>query len=166
MTITDNFGMGLMQTFHLFRRSLGHNGAVDGFQTRAFCFLQDKTEVTYMTNGIDLSVEDVMDGVLRICFGLPYKLPEFRYENDSISTDFGQYTGVYTSPGFPLEITITEKDHILTGQASGQPSFDPHPYALHKFSYAPWGVILEFIPAERKMILKQKGSTIIFTMKK
>ena len=161
-TVIDNFGIGLMFTQFYDKSAYGHNGSIDGFQARSAFFPEDSIAVTYLTNAIDIPVNDILFGTLSILFDKNYTLPEFKEEIDSISTDFYQYTGVYTTPDFPLDITITSDGNSLTAQATNQPSFVLEPYALHKFKFDQVSLTMEFLPEKNKMILRQFGGTIEF----
>ena len=68
-----------------------------------------------------------------------------------------KYLGVYSSPNFPLKVTITKKENVLVGQATGQPSFPLEAYETDKFQFSQAGLNLEFIPRDNKMILIQGG---------
>lgn len=163
--IVDNFGMGLMQISFYNKKGLGHNGAIDGFQTRSVHFSEDNMSLTYMTNAVDMNVDEIVFGSLSIYFDKNYTIPDFQADIDSISTDLDQYLGVYSNPDFPLEITITKEDNTLIAQATGQPSFPLEAYALHKYKYDPVGLTMEFIPDKNKMIFRQYGGIIEFSRK-
>jgi len=163
--IVDNFGMGLMQTAFYNKKALGHNGSIDGFQTRAVYFSEDSMSLTYMTNAVDMNVEEIVFGALSIYFNKSYTIPNFLPDIDSISTNLDQYLGVYSNPDFPLEIAITKKDGTLIAQASGQPSFPLEAYALHKFKFDQVGLTMEFVPAKNKLIFRQYGGIIEFKRK-
>ena len=78
------------------------------------------------------------------------------------SKKLDKYLGVYSSPTFPLKITITKEENILIAQATGQPSFPLEPYEENKFKFDEANLKLEFIPREEKMILKQSGGKFEF----
>jgi D-alanyl-D-alanine carboxypeptidase len=162
-TITDNFGIGLMQSQFYEKVALGHNGAIDGFQARAKFFPDDSLVVTYLTNAIDMPVDEILFGALSIYYKRNYTIPDLQPDIDSISPDLYQYIGIYTNPDFPLDITITTDGSFLTAQATNQTSFVLEPYVLHKFKYDPVNLVMEFSPDKNKMILKQFGGVIEFT---
>jgi CubicO group peptidase (beta-lactamase class C family) len=161
----ENLGMGLMQSFYKNKKYQGHNGGIDGFQSRAAFFADDSLAVTYLSNAVEMNINEIFNGLLSIYFGKDFELPVFTVETDSVSSDLGQYTGSYKCPNFPLEIDITLKENQLIGQATGQGPFPLTPYALHKFKFEPSSLTLEFIPAGEKMILRQYGGTFEFTRK-
>jgi hypothetical protein len=72
--------------------------------------------------------------------------------------DLGKYLGVYQTTDAALKITITEEDHQLMGQVPGQPAIFLDYSGQDKFTYEQEGVVLEFFPDEKKMILKQGGN--------
>lgn len=80
------------------------------------------------------------------------------------ANDLKKYIGIYSSPSFPLKVTITNDRDKLIGQATGQPSFTLECLEQDKFKFDKAGLILEFVPDENKMILKQAGQ--VFDLKK
>lgn len=73
-TIEDNFGIGLLQIpFHT-RSGFGHTGGIDGFQSMAIYFPVDGVAIAYTSNGVSMSMNDVLIGALSIYFGLEYTL--------------------------------------------------------------------------------------------
>jgi D-alanyl-D-alanine carboxypeptidase len=77
--------------------------------------------------------------------------------------DLDQYLGIYSSKELPLLITITKKDAVLIAQASGQSELPLDATAKNIFKFEKAGIVLEFDPAEKKMILKQGGKNFTFT---
>nr|GFC53098.1 hypothetical protein [Tanacetum cinerariifolium] len=76
-TIRDGFGRGLMMLPFYGKPGYGHGGIIDGFQSMASYFPDDKLAVTLSTNAHNYSVNDAMGDVLRICYNKPYKIPDF-----------------------------------------------------------------------------------------
>ena len=74
--------------------------------------------------------------------------------------DLSKYFGDYTATDASLKLTIKEEDHELVGQVPGQPAVILDYSGQDKFTYEQEGVVLEFFPSEKKMILKQRGSEI------
>jgi len=156
----DKYGYGIFQIPFHDKRALGHTGGIDGFRASAFYFPDEKLAVTYLGNGIDMPVNDILIGVLSIYFERDdYKLPEFGDEVKVSEEILKQYTGVYSGDGFPLKVTISVKKGTLIGQATGQPSFALKPLNEQRFKYEAAGLELEFIPEKDQMILKQMGQT-------
>ncbi len=162
--IVGNIGMGLFKFPFYNRYAFGHGGGIDGFQSIADYFPEDKVSVAYITNGVVMSMNNILIGALSIYFGREYSIPDFSYKPDI--KDLSTYSGIYSSAGFPLKVTISVKGNILMGQATGQPSFSLEGYKTHKFKFDQWGLKLEFIPEENAMILKQGGKEFKLTKEK
>ena len=110
-----------------------------------------------------MPMNDILIGALSIYFGKDYTLPDFKPSLELKGEDLDQYLGVYSSSSFPLKITISKKDNVLIGQATGQSSFPLEAFELHKFRFDQAMLKLEFILDENKMILKQAGGEFEFT---
>ena len=159
MEIEDGYGLGMFQVPFYDKKAFGHNGAIDGFQSNAYYFPVEDVSVAFIANGLAMPINDIMIGALSIYFGKEYTLPEFKETAALIlqSGDLDKYLGVYSSPDFPLKVTITKKENVLVGQATGQPSFPLEAYETDKFKFDQAGLKLEFIPADNKMMLRQGG---------
>ncbi|MEX2512482.1 MAG: hypothetical protein WD398_06220 [Cyclobacteriaceae bacterium] len=142
--IEDNFGMGLVRIPFYDKSALGHNGGIDGFLSSAAYFPEEEVSIAYTTNGVILPMNDIMIGALSIYFNKPYTLPEFRESLQLSSEELDVYLGTYSSPEFPLKITISKKGNTLIGQATGQPSFPLEAYDAHVFKFVQAGLTLEF----------------------
>jgi CubicO group peptidase (beta-lactamase class C family) len=162
--LMDNFGIGMFRIPFYDKSAFGHTGGIDGFQSNAAYFPDEKVSIAYTSNGVGMAMNDIMIGTLSIFFGKEYSLPEFKAPLKFTSEALDIYLGVYSSPSFPLKITISKNGNILTGQATGQPSFPLEAYEANKFKFDPAKLKLEFLPVENKMILRQGGSE--FELKK
>jgi len=161
--LVDGIGLGMFQIPFYDKRAFGHNGGIDGFQSNAAYFPRDSVAIAYTTNGVEMGMNDILIGALSIYFGKDYELPEFKPGPELSSEDLDAYLGVYSSPTFPLDVTITKEGATLIGQATGQPSFQLKAYETHKFKFDPAQLKLEFIPEEDKMILRQGGGEFELT---
>lgn len=158
-TPKEGIGIGLFEFPFYERQAFGHTGGIDGFSAMAGYFPKEDVGIAFTSNGMVSTVNDVLIGVMSIYFGRDYEFPEFT-ESLVLSEDILQlYTGVYSSPSFPLKITITRQEQTLIGQATGQSSFALDAYEINKFKFEPAGLELEFKPAESLMILNQAGMT-------
>jgi len=156
-------GMGLFQVPFYDKKAFGHTGGIDGFQSNAFYFPDENVSVTYLSNGVVMSMNDILIGVLSIYFGREYELPEFKEPLKLASEELDKYLGVYSGPDLPLKLTITKKDNILMGQGTGQSPFPLEAYDEHKFKFDQASLKIEFFPNENKMILKQGGGVFELT---
>jgi D-alanyl-D-alanine carboxypeptidase len=163
-TVRDSFGRGLMiLPFHE-RKGYGHGGSIDGFQSMASYFPDDKLTVTLSTNAHSYSVNDAMGDVLRICYNKPYKIPNFAATTFvPAAADLDRYAGTYASPSIPLKITFTKDGNTLIGQAVGQQPIPLEPVSLGIFKFDPAGIVAEFDAAKPTFTLKQGGGTFVFT---
>ena len=157
MEVEDGYGIGMLPIPFYDKTAYGHTGSIDGFQSNAAYFPQEKVSVAYTSNGVVMPMNDILIGVLSIYFGRDYELPEFEEALSLKSEELDQYLGVYSSPDFPLKVTITKEDNILIGQATGQPSFALEAYEVHQFKFDQAMLELEFVPEDNIMILKQRG---------
>ena len=163
MTILkDNFGLGLIRLPFHERFAYGHTGGIDGFQSIVSWFPDDKVAYAIISNGCNTNMNNISIAVLSAVFGKPYEIPDFKVlEVDPETLD--QYAGVYSSEQLPVKITISRENNGLKAQGSGQPAFPLEAFAKDQFRFDQAGIVMEFQPAEKKMILKQGGGTFTFT---
>lgn len=160
-TIKEIYGAGLFQVPFYHRTGLGHTGGIDGFNS-IFCHFPDgNISYALTSNGTNFNFNDISIAVLSAVYGHPYDIPEFK-TFDIILEDLDKYSGVYSSSQLPLKITITKNNKTLIAQATGQPAFPLDAIEKDKFRYDPAGIVIEFNPEEKTMILKQGGGQYIF----
>ncbi len=161
-TIKDNYGMGLFQIPFYDKKGYGHTGGIDGFSS-VFSYFQDgNISYALTSNGTNFNNNDISIAVLSAIYDKPYDLPEFStYEVQS--EDLDSYLGVYVSEQIPLKISVTKDNATLIAQATGQSSFPLEATEKDKFKFDQAGVVLEFNPAEKSMVLKQGGGQFTFT---
>lgn len=157
MKIQDGIGIGMFQVPFYDKKGFGHTGGIDGFQSNAFYCPNEKVAVSYTSNGVVMPTNDILIGALSVYFGKEYKLPTFTESLHLESEELDKYLGIYSSPEFPLKITITKEENTLIGQATGQSSFPLEAYEVDKFKFDQAHLKMEFKPSEKKMILKQGG---------
>jgi hypothetical protein len=109
-----------------------------------------------------LNNNDISIAVLSAAYNKSFDFPVFKTYNIR-PEEMDKYTGVYASVQMPLKITISKKNKILMGQATGQPSFPLEATDKDKFKFDPAGLVLEFNPTEKTMILKQGGGEFMFS---
>ena len=161
-TTRDNYGIGLFPIPFYDRVGYGHTGGIDGF-TAVYCHFSDGSISYAMTsNGTNYNNNNISIAVLSAVFNRPYDIPTFTTYAVK-AEDLDQYLGVYSSTQIQLKITITRQNNSLIAQATGQPSFPLEATEKDKFKYDLAGVIMEFNPTEKSMILKQGGGQFFFT---
>lgn len=160
-TIKDKYGFGLFQMPFGDKKSFGHTGGIDGFSSIYSYFPNENVAFALTSNGTNYNNNDVSIVLLSAIFNKPYNIPSFKTFNVS-TEDLDKYLGVYSSKEIPIKITITKNDKILMAQATGQSAFGLEATDQDQFKFEPAGVVLEFNPTDKKMILKQGGGIFNF----
>jgi CubicO group peptidase (beta-lactamase class C family) len=164
-TIKNGFGMNLFPYNFGNHKSLGHTGGIDGFKSQAVYFPEEDIAVAFVANGINTSLNNILNGAVKIVFNEPFVVPSYKTFTVK-SEELNKYLGVYASTQIPLKIAITKKDAVLMGQATGQPSFVLDAVAANEFAIEAVDAQITFDPANSQMTLKQGGGTFLFTKEK
>jgi D-alanyl-D-alanine carboxypeptidase len=160
-TMKDNYGMGLFTFPFDSKVAYGHTGGIDAF-TSVFSYFSDgNISYVLLSNGTNYNNNTISIAVLSAIFGKPYSIPEFRTVDVS-AEDLDNYVGVYSSAQFPLKITITKDNDSLFAQATGQSAFPLEATEKDTFKFDRAGIVLEFNPTEKTMLLKQGGGQFNF----
>jgi CubicO group peptidase (beta-lactamase class C family) len=160
-SIIERFGMGLFQIPFYDKVGYGHNGGIDGFASIFSYFSDGDVSYALTSNGTNFNNNDISIVVLSAVYGKPYSMPEFKTYKIA-AKDLDTYTGTYTSTQLPLKITVTRDDQKLIAQATGQPSFPLEATDKDKFAFSQAGIVMEFNPSEKTMILKQGGGQFLY----
>ncbi len=139
----DGYGLGLFKIPFGYKISYGHNGSIDGFSSIFGYFPAEKISFAITSNGSNYNNNNITLVLLSAIFNQPYKIPKFTSYKVS-SKDLDKYLGKYISKQMPLSITPLES------------------IKKDKFKSEKVGVVLEFNPTEKTMILKQGKETLIF----
>ena len=161
-TTKDGYGIGLFQIPFYRSVGYGHTGGIDGFSSVYSHFPNDNISYALVSNGTNMSNNDISIAVLSAVYDKPYEIPVFRRYNLN-SEDLDKYLGVYSSKQIALKITITKDGNTLIAQGTGQPAFPLEATDKDKFKFDQAGAKFEFIPTDKKMILFQGGGRIEFT---
>lgn len=159
-TLQDRYGLGMFKYQFDTKSLYGHNGGIDGFKSNAFYIPEENASITYLSNGVLWSIDEIFLAILSIYFNKDYDLPVFMSVDKAV---IKKYLGTYSTPTFPLKILISERDNKLYGQATGQSPFPLEPYDEHKFKFDMAKIKMEFVPKEDKMIFQQGAKQIEFT---
>ncbi len=160
-TINGQYGMGLFKIPFFDKNGFGHTGGIDGFTSVFTHFADDKISYAMISNGTNFKNNNISIAVLSAAFDKPFDIPEFKtFKIDA--EEFDQYLGVYASTQMPLKITITKGAANLVAQATGQPAFPLDAAAKDKFEFEMAGLVMEFKPTEKTMVLKQGGGEFLF----
>ncbi|AEE53317.1 hypothetical protein [Haliscomenobacter hydrossis] len=71
--------------------------------------------------------------------------------------DVAPYVGVYSNPGVNFKFSFSKKDKTLLAKAEGKDEFAMQAMGNHTFRLDQFGVVIEFKPGEKKLLLKQGG---------
>lgn len=161
-TIKDGYGMGLFQMPFYDIMCYGHTGGIDEFSAVFSHFPEENITYALTSNGSNYNNNNISIAVLSAIFNKPYDVPNFNGYAVS-SEDLDKYLGVYASSEIPLKITISKDKDVLFAQATGQSSFPLDSVEKDKFSFDQAGIVLEFNPTQKTLILKQGGGAFTFT---
>ena len=158
--VSTGMGMGLGAGNFSNRNGFGHDGAIDAFQSFALHMPEENMSIAITTNATSLPLNYILSSAIGIYFGEHYKFPEFEPKKPFLeltSTELKQYAGTYSSPDFPLKITIDNAKEKLTAQASGQGAFPLEAIDKDVFKSFTEMIILTFNKEEQTLLLQQLG---------
>jgi CubicO group peptidase (beta-lactamase class C family) len=165
INIAKQLGYGIIKFDVNGEKGYGHNGAIDGFNSYVIYFPDNKISIAFLSNGINYSIDDIMDAVYKIYTGAAYDIPSFK-TIQLTEKELEKFKGVYSSDKIALKITISSKENIMMVQATGQPAFPMDANSPTSFSNGQIGVVLEFVlnsdNTVKEMILKQGGGELLF----
>ncbi len=142
-TTIDHFGHGLFKVPFYEDSGFGHGGSIDGFKSELYYFPTSKIAVSILSNGLALNLNDVLVTVLNIAYNKDVELPDFSEFNIS-SELLSQYEGTFSSPSFPLKITISSDGNSLKAQATGQGAFPLTAVSQTQFEFSGAGIKIMF----------------------
>jgi len=152
-SLNDGYGMGLFPDKYGSRRSFGHNGRIEEFYTAAWHFPDNKLSLTYCTNGINYPRTDIIEGILKICFGEQYQVP-FTQTINLKDTDLDKYLGEYTAPQMGIVVHCKKDKGKLSVETQGK-AFEVVPIAPNYFQHAAAGYYFEFFPGNGELLIKE-----------
>ena len=165
------FGVGTFTT--PFGRAFFKEGHDDGWGHYSISFPDKGIAVVIMTNNDN--GESIFKEFLAYSIGDTFT--PWRWENyipynyipppvlniyELTTQDLDKYLGVYSSEQLPIKIVIKKNNLNLIAQATGQTAFTLQAIKIDEFSYADEGIILEFDPVDKTMLLKQSGQIYNF----
>ena len=125
---------------------------------------ESKMAISYSINGESYPTNKFAINLLSIVCDKDFEKPVFSsFEVDT--TFFDTYSGTYSAPDFPIDITIFAKGNVLMAQGQGQPSFPLNPTGEHTFDFMKAGVIMEFMHKQNKLSFTQGGQEFVLTKK-
>lgn len=161
-TIKDKMGIGLFNIPFFDRVGFGHTGGIDGFRSVFSHFSDGNVSFAMTSNGSNYNNNDISIAVLSAVYDKSYEIPEFLTFEVS-SEDLDKYLGVYFTPEIPLKLTITKENNKLFAQDTEQRSIRLEATKKDWFKFDPAGIVMEFKPIEKIIVLKQGGKEYTLT---
>ena len=152
----DSYGFALYGTPFNDKNGWGHGGNIDAFASNMIYFEKDDICFAISCSGSNFGTHDVELAVLAEIFNQPYELPSF----DSVeltSEELDQYLGIYVTDDLPMDMVITKDGNTLMLEATGQSASPLQAKGNHKFVIMQYGVKMEFVPQESKLLFEQQG---------
>lgn len=142
-TTIDHFGHGLFKVPFYEDYGYGHGGSIDGFKSELYYFPESKVSVSILSNGLATNLNDVLVTLLKLAYNKEVDLPDF--SEYAIPTEqLIRYVGNFSSPSFPLKITITSDGNSLKAQATGQGAFPLTAVSQTQFEFSGAGIKIMF----------------------
>lgn len=164
MSMQDGYGMGLVKYPFYEKEVYGHTGGIDAFRAFVGFVPSDSIYIALCSNGLAVSLNDILIGALSIWYGMPYQLPDF----STAVVDpllLKRYEGTYISKQLPLEIRVWEKEGQLMAQATGQSEFPLEAVSDTTFRFTPAQIQMIFDAQGQGFTLRQAGMEFSFTKK-
>ena len=145
----NDYGYGWVIRTQNGRRTVGHGGGIEGFNTMIQRYPDDRLVVIVLSN-INTPVTGRMaNDLAAIAFGEKYELPRERKAITVDSKILNRYIGRYVfSPQFAIEVT-REGDRLM-GQATNQPK-------VEMFAETETVFFLKVVDAEMRFVTDENG---------
>ncbi len=158
-SVTEGYGLGLMEIPFNDRKGYGHTGGIDSFVSVGFHFHDLDTVVVNLTNALSMKMNDISIALLSSVYELDYTHPKFEDEIKLTIEIIKKYEGLYKAEKLPIDLNIFVKDGILFAQGTGQPSLAFTAVKADTFVNSGAGVELVFEPSSEEMTLNQAGQS-------
>lgn len=152
-TMKDGYGMGIFPFEFHGKTAYGHNGRIEEFYSAIRYYPDQKMAMAYCTNGILYPRTDILDGIQKICFNLPYTIP-FSKSLTLSNQDLDKYVGRYASDYMPIVINVSKDNTKLLVETQGK-VFETQPIAKNYFMHLQTGYFFEFIPEKDELLIKE-----------
>lgn len=118
-TMIEGYGMGMFPYDFNGEKGFGHNGRVEEFYSAVRYYPEKKLAISYITNGILYPRNDILEGIVKICFNEDFEVP-FSKVAVSQNNNPDKYTGVYASDDLPFKVTCKKINDKLIFEAAGR----------------------------------------------
>jgi D-alanyl-D-alanine carboxypeptidase len=159
--IKEGYGYGMLSFPFFDKKTFGHDGLIDGFNSVLIHFPADSVTFCYLSNGEVFPVNEIMIAAMEIYFDMNYKIPSFQKINLK-PEELDKYLGKYSNSDLDMTITIMKKESNLIAQGEGQSPFTLTATGKHTFTFDEEGIEIQFEPANNDLILRQGGGKYTF----
>lgn len=157
-----NEGRGIDKTQFFQYTAYGHDGGTYGIHSTVQSFPAEEFSIAYCINGEVYPHNSIMPAMLKIWYDAPYSIPSFN-EYLMRKKDLKAYTGRYYNKEADVTMTITRRGTSLIAKES-RSHLKMRLYALNnqKFRISQKEIDIEFNAVNRRFVLTQDGSAIVF----
>lgn len=120
-------------------------GSIDGFGSMLAHIPSAQTTVGLVTNGLNYSKIQIVLTAIGAATGQPVMIPDFN-RIDITAEQAKVYEGDYASEEVPYKLIFKADGARLLGAPEQSDLKELTPTGIHKFSYEPLGIVLEFFP--------------------
>lgn len=142
-TMTNGYGMGMMQFPYHTKNAFGHTGAIDGFKSIVAYLPHDSVSIAYCANGERYPVQNIVMSAFDIYFGKAPPVSMMKFVTVK-TKHLGKYVGVYSNRQIPCEIVIRKKEKVLVAKWKGFTSLPLECISGNKFRLEAADIEMEF----------------------
>ncbi|ASK30199.1 D-alanyl-D-alanine carboxypeptidase [Chryseobacterium sp. T16E-39] len=161
-TFKDHYGFGLGEVPFMGKMGFGHNGGIDRFSSILYYFPDGEKTFAMISNQSNFDNNNISITALSAAYGKDFEIPNLAVITLSES-ELQQFTGTYATTKMPMKIDVFVKDKVLMAQATGQGAFPLEATSKTSFKFDTAGIVINFNPAKKELVLSQGGNTILFT---
>lgn len=152
--LEENFGYGIFAMPFYESKGYGHTGGIDGYRSALVYFPDSQWSVAVCVNAPNFNPNELLKVALSLAYGRSFTLPVLTVSAVDEAT-LVSYEGIYSSPDFPLKLTIFVREGQLFGQATGQPAFLLEAENEQLFRHDAYNIKITF--GDQLLELKQGG---------
>ena len=161
LNFKEHYGFGLAEVPFEGKMGFGHNGGIDHFSSILYYFPDGEKSFAMISNQSNFDNNNISIAALSAAYGKDFEVPNFTVVNLPES-ELQQVVGNYATTKMPMKINVFVKDKILMAQATGQSAFPLEATSKTSFKFDASGIVMDFNPAKKELILSQGGNKIIF----
>jgi D-alanyl-D-alanine carboxypeptidase len=158
----ENYGLGIFPVPFNEQHGFGHNGSIDDFRSVLYYFPESKTAFAMITNQSDYENNQISITAMKAANEINFDIPDFKSIEIPIK-DLKKLEGIYSTPSFPLKITIFEENGQLKAQATGQSAFPLDAISNNIFKFEAAAIKMDFNSDKNEMVFTQGANTFTFT---